>query len=34
MATGAPRGDAILAGILGVVFAAWGLAQHERRATQ
>jgi hypothetical protein len=34
MGTSAPRGDAILVGILGVVFAAWGLAQHERRTTQ
>jgi hypothetical protein len=30
-AAGGARGDAVISGILGVVFAAWGLAQHQRR---
>jgi hypothetical protein len=31
MGRSTPKGDAILVGILGIIFAAWGLAQHERR---
>jgi SPW repeat len=34
MTTQAPKGDAILVGVLGIIFAAWGLAQPERRMTR